>query len=91
MASACRIGKDVKSRYLADSRNKRPAMSDWIEGIHYYINEQGLFVLTEKFHLERGYCCGNGCKHCPYHYERVPEPKKSELLRLRQDQQPGKE
>ena len=26
-------------------------MSQWIEGVHYYINEDGLVVLTEKFHL----------------------------------------
>jgi hypothetical protein len=59
-------------------------MSQWIEGIHYYINEEGFVVLTEKYHLERGYCCGNGCKHCPYQYERVPEPKRSELLKQAQ-------
>ena len=55
-------------------------MSQWIEGIHYYLNEEGLVVLTEKYHLEKGYCCGNGCKHCPYNYENVPEPKRSELI-----------
>ncbi|TDQ14936.1 hypothetical protein DFQ04_2817 [Algoriphagus boseongensis] len=32
----------------------------------YYINENGLMVFTEKYHLKRGYCCGSGCKHCPY-------------------------
>ncbi|MFC3880184.1 DUF5522 domain-containing protein [Algoriphagus namhaensis] len=32
----------------------------------YYFNEQGLMVFTEKYHLKRGYCCGSGCKHCPY-------------------------
>lgn len=56
-------------------------MNPWIEGIHYYINEDGLVVLTEKYLWERGYCCGNGCKHCPYEYENVPEPKRSELKR----------
>lgn len=55
-------------------------MSQWIEGIHYYLNEEGLVVLTEKYHLEKGYCCGIGCKHCPYNYENVPEPKRSELI-----------
>lgn len=58
-------------------------MKNWIEGIHYYINEQGLVVLTARFHLERGYCCGSGCKHCPYDYERVPEPRRS-ILRQNQ-------
>lgn len=51
-----------------------------IEGIHYYLNEEGLVVLTEKYHLEKGYCCGNGCRHCPYRFENVPEPKRSILL-----------
>lgn len=28
--------------------------------------DSGLFVLTENALLTRGYCCGNGCRHCPY-------------------------
>ena len=32
----------------------------------YYINDEGYIVFTESFHLKRGYCCKNGCKHCPY-------------------------
>ena len=58
-------------------------MESFIEGVHYYINEEGLVVFTERYLMERGYCCGNGCKHCPYNYINVPEPKRSELLRLR--------
>ncbi|MCE2957825.1 MAG: DUF5522 domain-containing protein [Flammeovirgaceae bacterium] len=23
-------------------------------------------VFTEHFHLRRGYCCKNKCRHCPY-------------------------
>lgn len=26
----------------------------------------GLFVLTARYLRERGYCCGTGCRHCPY-------------------------
>ena len=43
-------------------------MNELIEGIHYYLNEDGFVVLTEQYHLEKGYCCGNGCKHCPFEY-----------------------
>jgi hypothetical protein len=50
------------------------------EGVDFYYNEQGFIVLTEQYHLERGYCCGNGCRHCPFHYANVPEPRKSQLL-----------
>ena len=32
----------------------------------YYINEDGKVVFTEAFHLKRGHCCDNDCKHCPY-------------------------
>lgn len=53
------------------------------EGVHYYLNEDGLVVLTEKYHLARGYCCGNGCLHCPFNYENVREPRKSELMARR--------
>jgi hypothetical protein len=57
-------------------------MPDLLEGEDYYYNEQGYIVLTEKFHLKKGYCCGNGCKHCPFEYDAVPEPKRSELLMI---------
>jgi len=26
----------------------------------------GLFVLTASYLLERGACCDNRCRHCPY-------------------------
>ncbi|HMQ03053.1 MAG TPA: DUF5522 domain-containing protein [Pyrinomonadaceae bacterium] len=41
------------------------------EGTDYYF-ENGLMVLTAEFLLKRGYCCGSGCRHCPY-----PEDPKS--------------
>lgn len=54
--------------------------NDLIEGIHFYINEHGYIVLTEKYHLDKSFCCGMGCLHCPYNYENVPEPRRSLLL-----------
>jgi hypothetical protein len=30
----------------------------------YYINEEGLLVFTEQYHLQRGYCCGKTCLNC---------------------------
>jgi hypothetical protein len=43
-----------------------PSKKDLKEGIHYYFNENGYMVFTEIYHKQRGYCCGNGCKHCPF-------------------------
>ena len=37
-----------------------------VEGIDYYINDDGLHTFTKWYHLRRGYCCENNCKHCPY-------------------------
>ena len=56
-----------------------------IEEEDYYLNENGLLVFTKKFLLERGYCCGSGCKHCPYDYEDIPQPKRSVLLAKRNE------
>ena len=44
---------------------KKVRTPNLVEGEDYYF-EDGLMVLTAKFLLERGYCCGNGCRHCPY-------------------------
>ncbi|WP_394332776.1 DUF5522 domain-containing protein [Lutibacter maritimus] len=35
----------------------------------FYFNEQGYRVFTEQYHLKRGYCCKNGCKHCPFGFD----------------------
>lgn len=32
----------------------------------FYVDERGLVVFTESFLKKRGFCCENGCKHCPY-------------------------
>lgn len=36
-----------------------------IEGLHFYF-DNGFFVFTELYHLQRGYCCENNCRHCAY-------------------------
>lgn len=41
-----------------------------IEGEDYYLTPEGYKVFTEKFHLKRGYCCKNGCRHCAYGYDK---------------------
>ena len=40
--------------------------SEMVEGIDFYYNEAGYFVFTAWYHLRRGDCCQNNCKHCPY-------------------------
>lgn len=35
------------------------------EGQDFY-RENGYRVMTEEFLARRGWCCANGCRHCPY-------------------------
>lgn len=35
-----------------------------------------LMVFTRIAHLQRGRCCGNGCRHCPYGHVLVTNPAK---------------
>ncbi len=45
----------------------------------YYIDELGRCVFTEAYHLKRGYCCGSGCRHCPYKHANVTGVKPVKL------------
>lgn len=41
-----------------------------VENEDYYL-DAGLMVLTARYHLRRGSCCEQGCRHCPY----IEKPK----------------
>lgn len=59
-----------------------PTQYDWIYSLYikeqidqqkqaeqnkdFYVDNQGRLVMTQHYHLKRGYCCDNGCLHCPY-------------------------
>jgi hypothetical protein len=58
-------------------------MKKLAEGTDYYYDEHGNIVLTEAYHLNKGFCCGHGCRHCPYDYENVPETRRNLLLKER--------
>ena len=45
-----------------------------------FVNENGLFVFTAEYLLQRGYCCGNGCRHCPFEYKNVVDIEKKKKL-----------
>jgi len=34
-----------------------------------YYTPEGYLVFTEQYHRRRGFCCGNGCRHCPWRKE----------------------
>ena len=47
------------------SKNNRTSDNPLDQEVDFYM-ENGYCVFTEAFHKKRGYCCGSGCRHCPY-------------------------
>lgn len=41
-----------------------------LDPTEFYLSPEGYIIYTEKYHLKRGYCCKNGCKHCPFGYNK---------------------
>jgi hypothetical protein len=37
---------------------------------NFYCDRQSRTVFTAAFHLKRGHCCQNNCRHCPYSFFR---------------------
>ena len=52
-----------------------------LEGIHYYLEGERV-VFTDIFHFQRGSCCDNGCRHCPY-----TKPRKKVNINLEESKQ----
>ena len=42
--------------------------------------ETGYSVFTELAHQQRGYCCGSGCRHCPYNHANVKDKNKTSRI-----------
>jgi hypothetical protein len=53
---------------MKDRKPKKDESKD--NGVLFYM-ENGLMVFTEAYHLKRGYCCKNGCRHCPYGFKKT--------------------
>jgi hypothetical protein len=49
-------------------KSKDKALKEKDQSLFYW--ENGLMVFTEAYHLQRGYCCKNGCRHCPYGFNK---------------------
>ena len=49
---------------LKETDNKREEPKKLLPSDFYTENDRVVF--TEDFHIRRGKCCGNYCRHCPY-------------------------
>ncbi|HAK76905.1 MAG TPA: hypothetical protein DCR35_17790 [Runella sp.] len=55
------------------SSSQKSAITSGRHGLEkedYYTDENGFIVFTAAYHLKRGYCCKNGCRHCPYGFKK---------------------
>jgi len=58
---------DKKSKEVFDKpRDAGP--KGFVKGLDFYV-EDGKYVFTEYYLKNRGYCCQNGCRHCPYGFK----------------------
>lgn len=48
-------------------KKKKPDSQD---GADHYYTPEGFLVFTAAYHLKRGYCCKNACRHCPYGFKK---------------------
>lgn len=39
---------------------------DMVLGEDYLITPSGQYMFTAAYHLKRGHCCEQRCRHCPY-------------------------
>ncbi len=50
--------------------NEQSNENKLIAGEDYYLSPEGYKIFTQQYHSKRGYCCKNGCKHCPYGFDK---------------------
>jgi hypothetical protein len=56
----------MKSNWVEELFVKEFILRDKLLPADFYYDELGRRVMTSTYHIRRGTCCGNGCKHCPY-------------------------
>ncbi|HAA13762.1 MAG TPA: hypothetical protein DCE41_19550 [Cytophagales bacterium] len=67
------VNPEAARKYWRKPEGRIPVL-DCTEGVDYHVDERGRWVFTAYYHLRKGYCCQNGCKHCPYGYSKTKTP-----------------
>lgn len=60
-------------------------MQKLIKEVDFYYDTNGLMVFTALYHQKRGFCCGNGCRHCPYQHAAVSPTSKLQPVKAGQN------
>ncbi len=64
------MAKKENSKSITPKKGVGGQYSEEVNQQHDFYIENGLYVFTEKYLLERGFCCQNGCRHCPYGFKK---------------------
>ena len=60
------LGRAIAQKRVQTNEAAKSAIpAPLVEGEDYYM-EGPAMVFTARFLERRGYCCENGCRHCPY-------------------------
>ena len=79
MSAQARKNTDIRFITMSPGATSGTAVMDDMSGFSgtsrlesddFYLTPEGYRVFTEKYLLKRGYCCENGCRHCPYGFHR---------------------
>ena len=62
IASSAAISSDIEELHNLACAEKKTMYVD---------PKSGYSVMTEYAHLQRGKCCGNACRHCPFDHVNV--------------------
>ncbi len=65
------LSTPLTERFHRDMPGFNLSMAAHADALHagedYYIDPQtGLLVMSSQFLADRGPCCGNSCRHCPF-------------------------
>jgi hypothetical protein len=66
---ACICQKCVTGFHRGKNPEARPKI---LPGDFYF--DAGMIVFTAAYHQRRGWCCGTGCRHCPFPQTTPVEP-----------------
>ena len=73
LCKRCLDGLAYYAQYSSDPREILELLHQEIRkdltSADFYTDDQGLVVFTAAYHLKRGHCCENNCRHCPYDHD----------------------
>jgi hypothetical protein len=69
-ACLCRPCLETIARIARERDDTEAILAEVLKSVltsaDYYLDAAGNMVFTEAYHLKRGTCCENDCRHCPY-------------------------